>query len=497
MGYPKKPSEGADATAPATGSVQQCASKTKRSYLKVHVKSYFRIRHKDGRLSPSKRKKEARRISYLLGGVLDATVSITGTATKDRTSKGATRKKYALARLDITDVADGTYTLHVEPPASRKSTGPAGPTTNGKVGKNPKDLTARKYRSVNVSVEIKNKQAVKVSTTAVVNYANAWVTDSPSGTVYVDLKPDWWGGLSKKNRNRNPQGATGIDLIVLHNTGAIGDGDDKGTRFLSAAIGQGLKAYCGHYYVDLDGHIVKLYDDAKRVAAHAVGSNSRSVGIECVRPLNGFQNLKDGNIEPLTFLQQAQYDSIQRLIQDLQTIYGIAAHRIMGHCDSNKLSCPGCDYWWDRLESNGLGMLLQEPAANTGSADSEYVKWFETKKKQYINGKAGKTVRKKVIADLADIGYNVSGHEWTSKVVKAILSFQCHFYSGSRFHLRYPRKTKKAVKFPANSGGTYGGKPGSGGNKRVDYKLARRIRSVADYVRGRPPLRKLYGKVGT
>lgn len=492
MGDPKKPSAGADAATPAGGAVQQC-SKKKRSYLKVHVKSYFRIRHKDGKLTPSKRNKEARRIGYLLGGVLDATVSITGTTATDRTSKAKNRNKYALAKLDVTDVADGTYTLHVEPPAARKNTGPAGPATNGNVGKNKRDLTARKYRSVDVKVEIKDKKAVKASTNTAVNYANAWVTDGPSDTVYVDLKPDWWGG--KKYGKRNPQGAAGIDLIVLHNTGAIGDGDDKGTRFISAAIGQGLTSFAGHYYVDLEGHIVKLYDDAKHLAWHAPGANLRSVGIECVRPYQGFQELKNGSIEPLTFLQQAQYDSIKRLIQDLQSTYGIAAHRIMGHCDANKLPCPGCDYWWEKLEADGLGIVLQEPPAS--SPDSEYVNWFETKKKKHIDGKADEAVRKKVIDDLADIGYDVSGHRWTSKVVKAIRSFRCHFYSGSRFHLRYPHKAKKAVSFPANSGGTYGGKAGHAGDGKVDYGLARRIRSVADYVRGCTPRLNLYGNVGT
>lgn len=496
MGTPNKPSTGSGAAASATTCVVNCPAK-KRYYLKVHVKSYFRIRHKDGTLTPSKKKKIKRRIGYLLGGVLDATVSITGTAATDRTSKARNRKRYSLAKLDITDVADGAYTLNVEPPASRKTTGPAGAALTGKAGKNAKDLTARKYRSIDVSIELKNKKAEKAGTTTAVNYANAWVTNGPSDTVYVDLKPDWWGGFSKKNSNRKPKGANGIDLIVLHNTGAVGDGDDKGSRSLAAAIGQGLKKYCGHYYVDLDGHIVKLYDDAKRVAAHAPGVNSRSVGIECVRPLNGFQELKAGNIAPLTFLQQAQYDSIKRLIQDLQSTYSIATHRVSGHCDANKLSCPGCDYWWDKLESEGLGMVLQEPPADTSSADSEYVKWFETKKKKHINGKADKVVRKKVIADLAAIGYKVSGHKWTSKVEKAIKSFRCHFYSGSRFYLRYPRKAKNKVKFPANTGKTYGGKPGPSGNNRVDYALARRIRSVADFMRKQTPTLKLYGKVGS
>jgi N-acetyl-anhydromuramyl-L-alanine amidase AmpD len=463
--------------------------------LKVEVKSYFRILQPDGRMTPSGKKPENDRIGKsLFFGVLDAEAEIKGKNIKGNTAKG---NKYTPAILDITCLEDGTYTLHVEPPASRKSKGPAGPDTKGKEAKTVNDLEARMYQPVDVSVRIAGRKAVEAKTVFRVNYANAWVKNSPSDTVFIDLKPDWWGGISGKKSARDKK----IDLIVLHNTGANSDGDDKGTRKFAAALRTGLEKFCAPYYVDLDGHVVKLYDEAKWATWHAgdstyggESSNKYGVGIEICRPLEGFQLREGGSVKPLEGLRKAQFDSVARLTGDLQTAYKIPKYRITGHCDGHKAGCPGCDFWWERLEAIGQGMVLQEPPLT--NEDPDYAKWFESH--THINAKASEEIIGLINKDLEDIGYKIKpkkpkkGYikEWSQLTVKAVKWFQYHFHSGARYHLRFeykgkPKKLKDTGVWEKNSldGGRAGGKQGVAPPGTVDRDLARRIRAVADYVR--------------
>lgn len=551
---------------------ENCPLSKKETILKVEVKSYFWIRKEDGTLLPSSGNYNLRVRNFGAIEVLGAKVTLVEKGLTCRTTKGENKsysielhavnigKKYAPAEFHIKPALDKkeTYTLLIEPHEDRRSTGPAGKSTKGKVSTSDNDLEARMYRSTKVFVQINdlgkavkawvpwtqnaeksNSQPKDKKPTNVKpwewNFANAWVEGESSDTVYVDLKPDWWSGFSKKNVDRkkrlNKDKVDSIDLISLHNTGACSDGEEHhfiwvgkpprnvdSYKSIGAALQQGMSknGFAGHYYVDLDGHVVKIYDEKTLVTMHTdkddsnhppkcngtwlgTSTNSRSIGIETARPWNGFQEWNENGhtTKPLDHLRQAQFESMVRLIKDLQSteVHGtekeahvaIPRHRIIGHSDGgygHNGTCPGCDYWWELLEKKGLGMIFPDDLTGEIVPDPypneypEYIDWFKKKGNKLVKDSAADVVSK-IIQDLKDIGYEVRGQTFQSAAF-AIERFQRHFYSGSRYHFRYWVLEERDKWQKGALDGREGQTPSS---IEVDRRLALGIMAVANFVR--------------
>jgi hypothetical protein len=201
-----------------SGTSEKCTSQeNSKVYLYVDVKSFFKIQHEDGTLAPLKQKDAGKRIQSLaLCGVLAAEVTMagrTGKTAKVIINKDGSYKwwenVYKPAKLDITGLSDGDYTLTVKPPPDRLSTRPAGPYESGYKAAKHNDLAkAFKYREVkDIKVTIKCGKADKAWIERVEGwkempwewtFKNAWVERPQSDTVYVDIKPDWWSSAFPK-----------------------------------------------------------------------------------------------------------------------------------------------------------------------------------------------------------------------------------------------------------------------------------------------------------
>lgn len=550
MNQKKKLTDPKKSKQPIDACTESCPASKEETILIVQVKSYFWIRKEDGTLLPSGGPYNRRIRNFSAIEVLDANVTLVEKGLTLRTSEGQHGEKYAPAEFHIKPrLRKDRYTLFIEPPEARRSMGPAGKSTKGKVSKKANDLKARMYRSARVFVEINDLGKAVAAWVPWMpnaeksesnpkdpkppgakpwdwNFASAWIEGECSDTVYVDLKPDWWSGFSSMNKDRKKRMKEQkvdqqIDLIVLHNTGAISNGDESNVNYKSigAAMITGMKGAAGHYYVDLDGHVVKLYDERTVVTMHTdmkpgkcsgtwlgKSANARSIAIETARPWLGFQewNQEGHTVKALDHLRKSQFDSIVRLIENLQSVEGnragneekepeipiaIPPHRIIGHSDGGDAhggTCPGCDYWWDLLEKKGVGMIfpddltldkVPEPYPNE---DPVYTEWFRDNER--VTENATKVVEK-LIQDLKDIGYEVRGKTMQSCAF-AIERFKRHFYSGSRYHLRY-ETLKKRDKHQIGALDSRGGVTPS---TSVDRRLVLGIRAIADYVRSRQQL---------
>ena len=89
------------------------------------------------------------------------------------------------------------------------------------------------------------------------------------------------------------------------------------------------------------------------VSAHAVGENTRAIGIE-----------NEGTYFTET-PTQALLDSLVRLLTDVCTQYGLGAHRIFGHWDFNDTDCPGYAFYplFPLLRLRTAQALAQDPAS--------------------------------------------------------------------------------------------------------------------------------------
>ncbi len=89
------------------------------------------------------------------------------------------------------------------------------------------------------------------------------------------------------------------------------------------------------------------------VSAHAVGENTRAIGIEN-------EGTYFTETPPQTLL-----DSLVRLLTDICTQYGLGAHRIFGHWDFNNTDCPGYAFYplFPQLRLQTAQALAQDPAS--------------------------------------------------------------------------------------------------------------------------------------
>lgn len=309
------------------------------------------------------------------------------------TSEGLTSKT---GLLRVAALADGLWTLHMDPQPDELSPGPALPdpfrdhglawgqgnvprTAEGRIGRHyeveyrPLDLEIQVVNGAIVSVVVTNPKRDDRPHHAVC----FWGAGVPSGGVGVtqvleiDLKPDFLrklydGFVRPVTQIRKPQPVPDGDdetrplseeLFMLHHTGG---------NLISGALQQffGKSNKSGiHYLNDRDGHVVRLADDryhlrhgggkarVKPAWADRADINHRAIGVENVQ---GRRAKGDKVQEPFT---DAQIASVIGLIRAAQGLYGIPKWKTVGHGDcylGKAGDCPGSMFPWKRLEDEGL-----------------------------------------------------------------------------------------------------------------------------------------------
>lgn len=265
------------------------------------------------------------------------------------------------ARLDISALQPGTHTLWVIPKF----------TSAERVGvqtmADPK--AERMFRSLRLEFSVGGLNNVTSAVVHATTMGNGIVTATLGNTknqiLDVHLRAIWL--KSPYNYQRTQK----IDMIVVHKTGG---------PVIGPAINQMLVGGASaHYIIDRDGAVLKFVHE-DRVAGHASHENAadqshwgkqttlawRSIGIENVG------STKQG-------LEDAQYMSLIRIIQEMMAKYSIPRHRVIAHSDiltdghgvlsDQRIACPGWQFEWSRLENAKGQAIGLSRAGGTPTAD--------------------------------------------------------------------------------------------------------------------------------
>ena len=367
--------------------------------------------------------------------VVKAKVELRGTGAKADLKNGA-------AKLDVTGVADGSYTLHLSPTDDQLSSGPAGPDLA------PAQTVPFLFRPVDVTVTLQCgtlKTDPKPSVDGNPKYA--MVMSVTATEIRLDWKPDWWAAKASLVRTRTAD----IKQIVVHHT--------SGSQ-MTGVDGWDLPA---HYVINRDGHVVKVVGETY-AGSHTgpsfwggqEGLNETSVGIEQVSTDGFGQDYTD-----------AQYDAMIDLVGALMRKYGVDKRNVVGHsailCTSRKPNykvldftlrsrdCPGQKYDWKRLEDKGLalkpvameidfetvygGYFSKYPDASLRSGDSDAAKRYGGQVRKEDFGKLVAAVQD----DLKTIGFSINAGDgskvtgvYDHATAMAVSQFQIRYLSGSR-----------------------------------------------------------------
>jgi N-acetyl-anhydromuramyl-L-alanine amidase AmpD len=350
------------------------------------------------------------------------------------TSLNATTAAYGNAQLDVSSLSSSDFILSVTPDAAnllRQSQEPVS-AADGNLTDPPGTC---RYRPLRIKVSLSTTEGtVAIKAVDTCDGATHGVAFPQSSTeLLIDWKPDWIAC-----RHSGPRPAKiAPTLVLLHRTGGATPGSAIDT-FLPAPTSS-------HYLVDTDGHLIKLVHE-DLVANHAGTSwwngqnriGNLSVGIEIVNAEGDFTS--------------AQYDTVIRLIKDLQVKYpGITRHGLLGHGEvrvrsdknlamflkqptntplhdltlENRPGCPGVFFDWDRLESEGLGTKADATLFPENAIGQEYGGYFKdnpfaklmnqtTDAKLLGANKVPYGVIASVQADLSSLGYSVNAVDGTT-----------------------------------------------------------------------------------
>jgi N-acetylmuramoyl-L-alanine amidase len=339
----------------------------------------------------------------------------------DTTARGTTNRGGRVT-LDLTGVADGTYSLRAIHPFS----------TTAAVGPDIASTTPRPdriWRPFETPITIVGSRVIATSSPDAV---------LASGRLTLKMQPIW---MASPNRSARTQDIT---LCVVHHTGGT---------IASSAINTFLapRSTSAHYVIDTDGQIIKMVHELEQ-AFHAGHShwlgrdsvNGFSVGIEIVNRSN-----------PYT---PAQMAAVVDLLNRIRAAYpGIPANQIVGHSDiatnkpgspnrklGRKSGDPGSHFDWATLEGAGLGMTViaapPTPGQYGGFFDTfptERLRRGDNDTGQVFGGRHRPTITAPVIAelqtDLSRIGYfcPITGR-FDDPTVAGVKMFEEHFFSGTR-----------------------------------------------------------------
>jgi N-acetyl-anhydromuramyl-L-alanine amidase AmpD len=318
--------------------------------------------------------------------------------------------------LDVTDLADGDYTLRVTPRSAETVTQAAGPALEPTAG------VEVGYRVLDLTITLAGGQVVAAAATDPADLHGSVLGFGPAH-VDVDLRPDWLASPHVR-----PRGAGSVEMVVIQHSGAATIGPTLEAYLASAGSGSSA-----HYVIDPSGFVVKLVRDAEAAEhsryarwAGALGVRERSIAIELVHASGA--------------LPAAQVDTLRSLVQALVGQHGFADHHVVGLEDvataktdpvlvGRCIGDPGPDFDWGALEAGNLGLRLSRPDP---SAAAMYGGAFAVAGGK-LDGTSSAAAIIELQHDLAAIGYSVNASGVYDKHTRAaVRQFVLHFVKHGR-----------------------------------------------------------------
>ncbi|WP_173095679.1 N-acetylmuramoyl-L-alanine amidase [Actinomadura verrucosospora] len=157
---------------------------------------------------------------------------------------------------------------------------------------------------------------------------------APAGPPVDDRLVSWWGSLKR----RAPESIT---TVVLHATEipTLDEAWDYAER--SADGTEDGTGVCGHLYVDRDGGCHRFVP-LDRVAAHAAGHNTPSIGIELVNTGRHPDHFHSRSQEPDEDFPPDQTAALIGLLTVLKETHPALAH-LVRHSDLDQETVPASD----------------------------------------------------------------------------------------------------------------------------------------------------------
>lgn len=296
-------------------------------------------------------------------GTLDSHPVTNGIVTLKGTNLVGVLDKAGQVTLDVTAVRSGDYTLDLHPMPDHDSPAPAGPAHSFPI--DVRFQTRHRPLSVKIKLEVGDVATVKAASIdeTFLHGAVAFA----GNTIIIDWKPDWIAAKDMATRKQRTRSVA----VVVHRTGA---GDMN-------SLNEGLYRYGAHYYLDVDGHAVKLYNDAAN-APHAAPAywkgeksiNSVAVGIETVNESGPFPD--------------AQIDRLKQLLKDILAHEKLDRHAVVGHADvatedgswrlskADRVVDPGPEFPWKALADDKLTSWSYPHASADAAVDADYGGYF-------------------------------------------------------------------------------------------------------------------------
>lgn len=208
------------------------------------------------------------------------------------------------------------------------------------------------------------------------------------------------------NHDARPAGVP-VDILLLHYTGM-----KTARAALDRLRDPAAKVSC-HWFVDEDGRIVRVVEEARRAWHAGMSSwagasdiNARSIGIEIVNPGHelGYREFPD-----------AQIEAVIALCRDIHERFPVPPARVLAHSDvapARKWD-PGELFPWDRLHAAGIGHWVEPAPVVPGDV--------------LAPGDAGDAVAA-LQRRLADYGYGVEQTgTYDTATALVVAAFQRHF----------------------------------------------------------------------
>lgn len=318
--------------------------------------------------------------------------------------------------LDVTDLADGDYTLKVTPRAAETITQAAGPALEPAAG------VEVAYRVLELVITLAGGQVTAARASDPADLHGGVLGFGPAH-VDVDLRPDWLA-----SPHLRPRGGKPVEMVVIQRSGAATIGPTLEAYLASAGAGSSA-----HYVIDPSGFVIKLVRDGD-AAEHsrfarwggALGVRERSIAIELVHASGP--------------LPAAQADALRSLVQALVGQHGLADHHVVGLEDvataktdpvllGRGVGNPGPDFDWAVLEGSNLGLRLSRPSPNPATM---YGGAFAAPGGKLDGTSSGAAITE-LQTDLAAIGYSLGPTGAYDKHTRAaVRQFVLHFVKHAR-----------------------------------------------------------------